>query len=255
MLVLKLYRRVTAGLHPEVEVGNFLTDVAKYANTPPLLGSIEMIDEKGKPTALAAAHGFVRNQGDGWSYTLNYLERALDDRMLMPVDSQTGADTCDLSGASASTWRSARRNCIGPYARTVPIKPSGPNRSRRRICRGYVRKVQADARTTLATLAAGRKSLTAEQMQRGAPLLDKRSDLLRRIGGRLPAAIDAVKTRIHGDYHLGQVVVAQNDFYILDFEGEPKRPIADGAKSIRRSKMSRECCARSTMRHGRRSSA
>jgi maltose alpha-D-glucosyltransferase/alpha-amylase len=91
----------------------------------------------------------------------------------------------------------------------------------------YVRQVRAEGRAVLATLAAGRKSLSVDQAQRAQPLLEKRSEVLRRIGASLPMTIDAVKTRHHGDYHLGQVLVAQNDFYVVDFEGEPKRPLAE----------------------------
>ena len=65
-LLLKIYRRLEPGVHPELELGRFLTDVAGFAHTPPLLGSIEHVAADGTPTALAAAFAFVANQGDGW---------------------------------------------------------------------------------------------------------------------------------------------------------------------------------------------
>ena len=80
-MIWKVYRRPLPGPHPEVEIGRFLTDVAGYANTPPLLGSLELVDDAGT-TTLAAAMGFVLNQGDGWAWTLDYLERELETLLL-----------------------------------------------------------------------------------------------------------------------------------------------------------------------------
>ncbi len=224
--VLKLYRRVAAGVHPEVEMGHYLTEVAHYANTPPLLGSIELVDEKGKPTALAAMHGFVRNQGDGWSQTLSYLERFLEDRLLLPAHTDAKdnhavylAQARQLAIRTAELHRALCRPDAGKAFRPEPFTEAD--------LRLYVRQVRAEGRAVLATLAAGRKSLSVDQAQRAQPLLEKRSEVLRRIGASLPMTIDAVKTRHHGDYHLGQVLVAQNDFYVVDFEGEPKRPLAE----------------------------
>src|SRR5262249_44812699 len=75
-LVLKLYRRLQGGLNPEIEIGRFLTEVAGYHNTPPLLGSVELI-EGDKRFAIAIVHAFVENQGDAWSLTAAYLNRFL----------------------------------------------------------------------------------------------------------------------------------------------------------------------------------
>src|SRR4051794_11292100 len=86
--VLKIYRRLTPGVHPEIEMGRFLVERAGFANTPPLLGTIEMAlpaPEEADPSqstmALGVLYGFVRNQGDGWTMALNYLSRYLDDAL------------------------------------------------------------------------------------------------------------------------------------------------------------------------------
>jgi maltose alpha-D-glucosyltransferase / alpha-amylase len=225
-LVLKLYRRLVAGVHPEIEMGHFLTDVANFGNTPPLLGSIDLIDENGKPTALAAMHGFVRNQGDGWSYTLTYLERFLEDCLLSPAESESGGNhAVYLAQARQLAIRTAElHRALCPAESDAAFRPEPLTE---KDLRAFVHQVRADARAALTALAAKRKSLPAELTQRVAALLEKRTEVVQRIGARLPTAIDAVKTRHHGDYHLGQVVVAQNDFYLLDFEGEPKRPLAE----------------------------
>ena len=77
-IILKAYRKLAYGVQPELEIGRFLTDEAGYTNTPPLLGAIERFEPDGRSTALAAAFGFVRNQGDGWQYTTEYLHRELE---------------------------------------------------------------------------------------------------------------------------------------------------------------------------------
>ncbi len=76
-VVLKIYRRLSTGISPELEMLRFLTR-AGYENTAALLGAVEWVDEDGKPTALAAAYRYLPNQGDGWTYTLDYLGRTLE---------------------------------------------------------------------------------------------------------------------------------------------------------------------------------
>ncbi|MEO1019349.1 MAG: maltose alpha-D-glucosyltransferase, partial [Pseudomonadota bacterium] len=77
-IIIKLYRRLVEGSHPEIEIGQFLTDVAGYANTPPYLGSLRWRSAGGRETALASAFGFVINQGDGWNFTLEFLDREIE---------------------------------------------------------------------------------------------------------------------------------------------------------------------------------
>ncbi|MDQ4061345.1 MAG: maltose alpha-D-glucosyltransferase, partial [Pseudomonadota bacterium] len=83
-VVLKILRRLQPGIHPEVEVGRFLTDVAGFENTPPLLGAVEHVAPDGTPTVLLVLQGFVRNQGDGWRFTLAVLKRELETIALLP---------------------------------------------------------------------------------------------------------------------------------------------------------------------------
>ncbi|MGH6915499.1 MAG: maltokinase N-terminal cap-like domain-containing protein, partial [Geminicoccales bacterium] len=81
-IVLKAYRRLAFGVQPELEIGRFLTEQAGFANTPSLLGAVERIEPDGRTTALGAAFGYIRNQGDGWLYTSEYLSREFEERRL-----------------------------------------------------------------------------------------------------------------------------------------------------------------------------
>ena len=77
-LFLKGYRQLRSGVNPEFEVGRFLAEVARFANCVPVAGAIEYLAADGTATSLALLQAYVPNQGDGWSYTLDYLERYLD---------------------------------------------------------------------------------------------------------------------------------------------------------------------------------
>src|SRR6185312_16237788 len=66
--VVKIYRKLEAGINPEIEMGRFLTEVAGFANTPALVGSVELV-EGNKSSAIGIVHAFVINQGDAWTVT------------------------------------------------------------------------------------------------------------------------------------------------------------------------------------------
>src|SRR5712672_2128256 len=80
--VVKIYRKLESGINPEIEIGRFLTEVAGFANTPALLGSVELV-EGDKKSAVAIVHAFVANQGDAWTVTSAYLDRFVDEQRLL----------------------------------------------------------------------------------------------------------------------------------------------------------------------------
>src|SRR5258708_19930755 len=72
--MLKIYRRVEPGIHPEIELGSFLTE-RQFPSIAPLTGTLEYRREIGEPISIAALHGFVQNQGDAWRYSLHPLSQ------------------------------------------------------------------------------------------------------------------------------------------------------------------------------------
>lgn len=221
-LVLKIYRRLATGTHPELEVTRFLNR-AGYVNTAPLLGSVEYVDTRGRSTALAAVFGFLINQGDGWGYTLDYLERALEMAGLAGEDSadfpfvhyvnlaaMLGRRTAELHRALAAGGRR------GPFAPQPITAQDGTRWSRetRTVTRRGLRAVSHSERLP-------------EDLRRAAQALHgRREEVLERMRGLGPALVGLRKIRIHGDYHLGQVLIHEGDWFVLDFEGEPERPLA-----------------------------
>ncbi len=127
--VVKLLRRITAGVHPEIEIGRFLADVAHFENAPLLLGSVELV-EGDQRSALAVVHRFVENQGDAWSVTGNGLNRLVEEQRLTAAE--TIPETPDaVSPCCSACARSgaAPPKCISPSPRAPTRPASSPSRS------------------------------------------------------------------------------------------------------------------------------
>ena len=188
-----------------------------------------------QPMALGVLFGFVRNQGDGWTQALE-LSDALSRRC-------AGRDRCALvragrsrpvlSGAGAPDRHPHRARCTAPWpstAVTIPISPR--SRSPATTSRRGAAALEAEAMACWRDSSASGAAAGSRRRARRRSLLAQRDRLLSAIRTLLPDDVAAQKTRFHGDYHLGQVIVVQNDFFIIDFEGEPSRPLADApAKS------------------------
>ena len=81
--VVKLYRKLEPGINPEIEIGRFLTEIAGFANTPALLGSVELVEGETSPARSRSFTRFVENQGDGWTVTAAYLDRFVEEQRLL----------------------------------------------------------------------------------------------------------------------------------------------------------------------------
>jgi maltose alpha-D-glucosyltransferase/alpha-amylase len=225
--VVKIFRKLNEGIHPEIEIGRFLIEHTGYRNVPDLLGSIELVEGEQR-SALAVAHRFVENQGDAWTVTGAYLGRFIDDQRVLsttapPEESpelasymqplrQIARRTGELQNALAS------RSDIAEFA-PEPIRPAD-------IVAWTERLVERSGRT-FDLLAEKRDGLDEGDQALVDRLLASRDAITKHIRRSLPVTINAVKVRHHGDFHLGQVLIAKDDAFILDFEGEPGRSLAE----------------------------
>jgi maltose alpha-D-glucosyltransferase/alpha-amylase len=245
--VLKLYRRLRDGVSPEVEMALHLTERTEFRNTPPLLGTIEW-HHRGKEgaaveetTALGVLFAFVRNQGEAWSQALDYLTRYLDEANLAPPDPATPVS--DFTGPIPDTHAIyftlatilGKRTAELHRALAAPSDDPAfaPEPVTEADIASWRQEAQNLAASVLDRLAQGRGALPEAARAMADRLLALRDAVPARFAELLPDRIDAQKTRFHGDYHLGQVLAVQNDYFIIDFEGEPLRAIAE-----RRRKMS-----------------
>jgi maltose alpha-D-glucosyltransferase/alpha-amylase len=231
---LKLYRRIRPGINPELEMGRFLTEVSPYPNISPLLGYIEYHAGDDTAATLALLQAYVPNQGDGWGYTIDYLERFFEACLARPEESPA---------ESVQRHVDYRRMIHTLGQRTGELhkalsRPSGdpafdPEPVGHEELQAWGERVRRDVHGTLDKLQAQQAILPEPQRPAADRLLQAREQLLQRVTALTPAQIDAARTRYHGDYHLGQVLLSESDFIIIDFEGEPARPLEE-----RRSKHS-----------------
>ena len=224
--MLKLLRRVVPGIHPEAEMTRRLTQ-AGYANSAPLLGEIRRVDEDGTPHTIALMHGVIINQGDAWSWTLEYLHRTLESASLTEESAADYHD--DLRGYIAFANIMGRRlgELHAVLARPCEDAAFSPHRASRKDAEQRARDVTAMLDRALKALRDNMKKLDAANRERAEWLAARRDALTAVIADLAAVEADTLHIRIHGDFHLGQVLVAQGDAYIIDFEGEPARSLAE----------------------------
>jgi maltose alpha-D-glucosyltransferase/alpha-amylase len=226
--VVKVYRRLESGINPEIEIGRFLTEVAGFANTPALLGSVELIEDDSR-SAIAIVHAFVENQGDAWTVTSAYLDRFVDEQRLLASSghaseseeqipylrymSQIGRRVAEMHLAFA-----AASDELPDFA----PEPTGPADVQR-----WVEDAMTRAERVFDALTQRRDTIREADRPLVDHVLAQRATLQDRLEALVPPDIDGQNIRHHGDLHLGQILIVKDDIFIIDFEGEPRRPLAE----------------------------
>ena len=230
-IVLKLVRRVLAGVHPEGEMTRELTERG-FANTAPLFGELVRVDADGTPHTVGLAQGFVRNQGDGWGWTLDFLAREVEEAALTATSESGDVEAAEqdtFSGYQVFATNVGRRlgelHAVLSQPSEDPDFAPEPADDKVRAAWGDGAIDQIDA----AVAQLGRVAEWPDEAARGqAQALIDNVDRLRDAARRLALeAQGALRTRVHGDFHLGQILVVQGDAVIIDFEGEPARTMAE----------------------------
>jgi maltose alpha-D-glucosyltransferase/alpha-amylase len=251
-LIMKLFRKIDSGLNPDLEIGRFLTDERGFLNTPPVAGSIEYVRNGDEPLTVAILQGFVENEGDAWDYTLDVLRTYFDEVLARPDLAAPAASStlAALLDASVIEEPALADELIGGYLerarllgqRTAELhralaSGAGPAFAPEPFSQLYQRSIYQGMRTLTVQIFQGLRKLLpslpdsvradAEAALAGEDALMARFQRI--VGGK----IEASRTRIHGDFHLGQVLFTGKDFMIIDLEGEPMRPISE--RRIKRS--------------------
>jgi len=172
---------------------------------------------------LAMVQSYVSNQGDGWDHTLGYLERFLRD-----FATTNGAlpDASAVHGGFLALMATLGRRTAELHqalAMRTGAAAFDPEPLLAEDIARYVAQARADATATLSLLRERVGQLPAAAQPDAQALIDMEGALLASVDARRPEAQGSIKTRYHGDYHLGQVLLRDNDFVIIDFEGEPAR--------------------------------
>ena len=224
-LFLKGYRRLQHGTSAEVEIGRFLTEVAHFPNIVPLAGAVDYAGNDGSAITLAVLQGYVENQGDGWEYTLNYLERYLEQRR---ASTEPPVMPAEMHGAYLALirilgQRTAELHKALAMSRGDPAFDSEPIEHHDMV--SWRKRASDEAKATLSQLEQRLDELPDTARTEAEALLSRNAAVTGYIEERTPTRLDGVRIRYHGDYHLGQVLLRQNDFVIIDFEGEPARTL------------------------------
>jgi maltose alpha-D-glucosyltransferase/alpha-amylase len=229
-VIIKLLRKIQSGIHPEAEIGRFLGEHG-YRNGSPMLGEIRRVAANGEPRTLAVAQGFLRNQGDGWSWALAYLARALEDAALATASPGGDGKIVEELIAPYETFAATIGRRLGELHATFAMPsddPSfAPEPASTEDLTAWEKRAQNQLDKAFEALDRAKSGLDTDASAAAAAFLAHRReahDFVRRIAQGRNAGL---KTRIHGDFHLGQILVVQNDIHIIDFEGEPAKPLAD----------------------------
>ncbi|WP_397473662.1 maltose alpha-D-glucosyltransferase [Pusillimonas sp.] len=222
--VLKLLRHVQPGEHPEVEMTRYLTR-AGYANSASLLGELRRIDADGRPYTLALLHARIPNQGDAWSWTNDYLGRTLENATL--TAESHGDYLEDLAGYMAMAGIIGQRlaQLHGVLAGAGgDDRAFAPESAAAVDARRWIKDIRSMMQASISAAWNNRNQLTSAGLAQAGELREARTGLLRWIDSGAARVVGHMRCRIHGDLHLGQVLIAQNDVHFVDFEGEPDRP-------------------------------
>jgi maltose alpha-D-glucosyltransferase/alpha-amylase len=257
--ILKLFRRITPGANPDFEIGRRLTEQHELSIVPQVAGAIEYRGDSGRPSTLAVLHEFVPNVGDAWTYTLDELDRFFERVQTTPVVESEGqpsvlANNFDpfvhetgesMIALSAAELPQLTKDTIGGFLSLAELlgrrigelhvalsssdnDPAfAPEPFSRLYQRSLYQSMRSQARATLELLRNQRTRLHEDAKAQADQMLACEHSLYAKFAELTHGFIDAKRIRCHGDLHLGQVLFTGKDFVIIDFEGEPERPVSE----------------------------
>jgi len=250
-VILKFFRRVEQGVNPDLEIGRFLTERKHFPNIPAVAGWLDYKCKDESKMCMGILQAFVPNVGDAWQFTLNALSdfwkqaRKYYDVHPEPLTQQ------EKPAAYTPSLPAPMLDHIRPYLDAVQLLAKrtaelhlalaseagdpafAPEPFTAAFQRDFKETLQALTERNLAVLGMKLQELPPELRDKAEDLTARQSEILQRYDEALANPIQSVRTRIHGDYHLGQVLFTGSDFVIIDFEGEPARPISE--RRVKRS--------------------
>ncbi|MDX1582578.1 MAG: putative maltokinase, partial [Thermoanaerobaculia bacterium] len=253
-LIMKLFRKMEEGVSPDLEIHRFLTDQTDFRNIAPLAGYLEFSQKNQEPSTLAIVQGYVPNMGDAWTYATGainrYYERYLSDQTnyehLLELERSAPKEILndepvpdlgrDLIGdflwsAEKLGQRTAEMHLA--LGSRDDVSEFAPEPFSTHYQQSLYQQLRKQAISAIGTLKRSAETIPDEHQKEVDAVLRSQDAILNRFKSILDKKLEARRTRIHGDYHLGQVLYTGDDFVIIDFEGEPARALSE--RRIKRS--------------------
>jgi len=239
---LKLYRKLEDGVNPDVEVTRFLTERAEFPNVPAFIGAIEYRRGKSEPTIVCLLQRAIASESDGWTMTLDHVGRFYERVLAQKADLQSetspvGPLLDQLIGGVYPEKAKLIGRRTGELHLALASAPDddsfAPEPFSAMAQRSVFQSMRALLRRVFSLLKKKQHDLPESFRHEAGEVLDAEREILGREKRLLDRKTNAVRIRIHGDYHLGQLLHTGKDFIILDFEGEPARPLSE--RKLKRS--------------------
>lgn len=230
-LLLKLYRKLEHGINPDLEVGRFLSETMRFRQTPRSAGSLSYRDASRILSTVGLLQEFVPQAQDAWNFTLEHVRRFFDRvRSIHPAWEPSPA-RIDAASQDFLPWASLLGRRTAEMHQALASAPENPDfapeafgdKDRRALTDG----IFSLAHQTWQLLGDRLHELPVNVQTEAHSLLAREPELIGQMQRLAGQEFTGHRTRCHGDYHLGQVLVAGKDFVIIDFEGEPARPLSE----------------------------
>jgi maltose alpha-D-glucosyltransferase/alpha-amylase len=238
---LKLYRKLEDGMNPDVELTRFLSENQQFAHVPAFVGAIEYRRERSEPTVVALLQAAAPNEGDAWALTLDAVGQYFERVLAKKSDLQSAAVAPGpLLDALLGGVYPEKAKLIGQRTGEMHLALAAESTDKRfapepfnaMAQRSVYQSMRASLRRAFALLQKKLPDLPEAFRAEAAQVLAAEQQILTAERRTLELHASA-KIRIHGDYHLGQALYTGKDFVILDFEGEPARPLSE--RKLKRS--------------------
>jgi maltose alpha-D-glucosyltransferase/alpha-amylase len=224
--MVKLIRHIFPGIHPEVEMTRYLTEVG-YKNTAQLMGEVARTAPDGNRYTLIIVQSAIRNQGDAWTWMLSNLRRSIDEIALTDLEGEAADEHFKPLVNFVATIGKRLGELHVALAQPTEDVDFRPALASADDAYTWSEAVKGQISISLAMLERMAGQLEGEPGREATALLERRDELLN-LASRFAGAVEGtLMTRNHGDFHLGQILVAESDAYIIDFEGEPTRDLTE----------------------------
>ncbi len=245
-MVLKVFRRMEEGINPDLEIGRYFARTRAFPHASPLLGAIEFRPRRSEPITLAVLQQYVPHEATAWQYTLDELGRYFDRVLALPRHREPAPETVpsplELTGQEVP---GIIQDLAGPYLDSVRLlgqrtaemhlalaaDVDDPAFAPELFTSLYQRSIYQSLRNlhrrVFDRLRGRLEEMPEDTRLLGQEVLGRADEVLERFRAVMSRKWSGLRTRYHGDLHLGQVLFTGKDFVIIDFEGNTQRSLSD----------------------------